>query len=187
MKLKRGQVWYYEPKFERVGHVQKGPRLVVIVSEVMSDACDVVLAVPCTTQPKRNMPTHVYFTLGERINIALTEQVGPVCFDELVRYIYTLPPYIMEQMNKALKIALCLEPVELRTYSVDLPTNRYAVNNDVQSWTDELKQQFVSDYDACCSASDRLKLLKKYNIPNVEMMESYYHKIKEADYASVQC
>ena len=57
----RGEVWYYKPSYKGSdkGHIQSGARPVVIVSNnLCNDNSSVLLAVPCTTKPKKNLPTH---------------------------------------------------------------------------------------------------------------------------------
>ena len=105
--IKRGQVWYHSPSVGFTGHIQGGPRPVIIVSNnVINQTSSVVLAVPCTTQVKRNFPTHVLFVLNDKISVALTEQVFRVDVNELVNLRYTLEDYIMSQVDEALKISL---------------------------------------------------------------------------------
>lgn len=109
--IKRGQVWLYRPTVTPSGHIQKGARPVIIVSnDHLNATSDVVLAVPCTTQLKRNFPTHVLFIMDNQVSVALTEQAGPVNVDELVNCVYTLEAYIMNQVDEALKISLGLAP-----------------------------------------------------------------------------
>lgn len=109
--IRRGQVWFYKPTVTPSGHIQKGPRPVIIVSnDHLNQNSSVVLAVPCTTQIKRNFPTHVLFVMDNQVSIALTEQVCPVNVDELVNIKYTLEEYIMTQVDEALKISMGMVP-----------------------------------------------------------------------------
>jgi len=117
VEFKRGQIWYRNPKTRAAGHIQAGSRPVVIVSNnVCNDTSSVLLVVPCTTAVKRNMPTHVLFTLNGEINTAMTEQAGPVSVGELENCIYFLEPYIMEQVDEALKVSFGLKPTPSRQW-----------------------------------------------------------------------
>lgn len=123
--IRRGQVWFYRPTVTPSGHIQKGARPVVIVSnDHLNRSSDVVLAVPCTSQIKRNFPTHTLFIMDGTVSVALTEQVGPVNTDELVNCIYTLEAYIMEQIDEALKISLGLADVVINRPSE--PSTNYS-------------------------------------------------------------
>lgn len=123
-KIRRGQVWYYNPPREGEaadrGHIQKGPRPVIIVS---NDLCNkyssVVLAVSCTSQPKKNLPTHVLFTIDGEFNTALVEQPTPIQTRYLSNLKYVLDDYLMEQVDEALMIAYGLKPVPGRERKED--------------------------------------------------------------------
>lgn len=114
--LRRGQVWYYNPPAEEsaldMGHIQKGPRNVIIVSNEMCNRYSpVILAVTCTTQPKKNLPTHVIFTIDGDFNTALVEQPRPIQVKHLENMKYVLDDYIMNQVDEALLIAYGLKPI----------------------------------------------------------------------------
>jgi mRNA-degrading endonuclease toxin of MazEF toxin-antitoxin module len=106
-QIRRGQVWSYRPIVDRPGHIQKGPRPVVILSsDEINKTSPVILVAPCTAQPKcRNFPTQVLFVSADKISIALVHQAGPVAIEELEEYKFSLPEYIMEQFDKAIMFA----------------------------------------------------------------------------------
>lgn len=113
-EIKRGEVWYNRPKYTPTGHIQAGPRPVIIVSnDICNTYSSVVLAVPCTTARKKDMPNHVHFLVGGRINTALTEQVMPVNKSELTNYKYTMSEEDMRRIDLALSISLSLPSVPL--------------------------------------------------------------------------
>ena len=115
-RIRRGEVWYYSPPAGEpgtdYGHIQRGERPVIIVS---NDLCNkyssVVLAVTCTRQPKKNLPTHVLFTIDGEYNTALVEQPTPIQAKYLKNRKYVLDTYLMDQVDEALKIAYGLKPV----------------------------------------------------------------------------
>lgn len=137
--IRRGQVWFYKPTVTPTGHIQKGPRPVVIVSnDHLNQSSDVVLAVPCTTQIKRNFPTHALFIMKGKVNVALTEQMGPVNVDELTHLEYTLEEYIMNQVDEAIKVSLDFTKIATNktddtTYSqpVDKPVDNTEIHAEV--------------------------------------------------------
>lgn len=109
--IRRGQVWFHKPEYTPTGHIQKGPRPVIIVSnDHLNQSSSVVLAVPCTTQLKRNFPTHVLFIMNNHTSVALTEQMGPVNVEELTNFQYSLEEYIMNQVDEAIKVSLGMTP-----------------------------------------------------------------------------
>lgn len=106
IRPKRGEVWYHRPSYTTGGRIQQGPRPVIIVS---NDKCNeyspVLLAVPCTTKPKKNLPTHVLFTIDGEFNTALVEQSGPILLADLENKKYGLDTYLMDQVDQAIKVA----------------------------------------------------------------------------------
>lgn len=108
-QFRRGDIWFYRPSAEQPGSIQSGPRPVIIVS---NSSCNlyspVLLAIPLTSQPKKNLPTHVVFTIDGIFNTALVEQAGPVKAADLVNFKWRLEPHLMEQIDKALLLAFGL-------------------------------------------------------------------------------
>jgi len=182
--IKRGQVWYYVPTVDPAGHIQKGPRPVVIVS---NNQCNknspVVLAVPCTTQIKKNFPTHVMFIMNRQVNIALTEQAGPVNVDELTNLEYILEDYIMDQIDNALKIAFGLAPVpsnrrfnpnyQGEKFYKKYPDYKPEEPKKRNKWTNDKIKQFIED---CFSLSTEA-VCAKYNISKATM-RNYLRKFR---------
>lgn len=113
--IKRGQVWWYKPARGQHGSIQGGPRPVIIVS---NNKCNqhspILLVVPCTASIKKDLPTHVIFSLDNRINVAMTEQAGPIAVDELVNFRCTLTDEVMKKVDRALFVAFGLrsQPTE---------------------------------------------------------------------------
>ena len=124
MIINRGEVWFHNPKTSQGGHRQGGPRPVIIVSNNLCNKySSVVSGVPCTSRAKKNMPTHVLFTIDGVYNTALVEQVGPILTEDLVSLKYTLNKYLVKQIDDALEIALGLKPSpdEVADYSDRIP------------------------------------------------------------------
>lgn len=124
-QITRGEVWYYKPQ-QTVNqkYMQGGERPVIIVS---NDACNkyspVILAAPCTSQPKKNLPTHVLFTIDGVYNTALVEQSGPILVSELVNKKYVLDDYLMNQVDEALAIAYGLKPAPGKAVQSEVSRN----------------------------------------------------------------
>lgn len=109
-EIKRGEIWYHNTNKSAVGNIQAGSRPVIIVSNDLANKhSPVILAAPLTTKPKKNLPTHVIFTIDGEFNTALVEQAGPILVSELVNRKYILEKYIMDQVDEAIAIAYGLK------------------------------------------------------------------------------
>lgn len=200
--IKRGQVWYYVPTVTPTGHIQRGPRPVIIVSNNQcNDNSPVLLAVPCTTQIKKNFPTHVMFIMNKQVNIAMTEQAGPINVDELTNMVYTLEDYIMDRVDEALKISFGLSSVPSNIPGRPVPSNcsvscepvkpkpvSHQIDNFYKKyseymprksekrnqWTDEKINQFVKD----CSSISAECVCSKYKI-SMATMNNYLRKFQK--------
>ena len=194
--IKRGQVWYHVPAVTPTGHIQKGPRPVIIVSNNQcNDNSSVLLAVPCTTQIKKNFPTHVMFIMNKQVSIALTEQAGPINVDELTNMKYVLEEYIMDQVDNALEIAFGLVPIPSnipgRPFNPNYSIPREPVGHQVEKfyqrypdckpkdakkrndWTEDKIRQFVED----CSSLSTESVCTKYKISKATM-NNYLRKFR---------
>lgn len=191
--IKRGQIWFYRPSVERPGHIQKGPRPVIIVSnDTMNEHSPIVLAVPCTSQLKRNYPTHVLFVMNNGVSVALTEQAGPVCADELIEFKFTLPSYVMDQIDNALSISYGLKPMPMsqsheaycprpstgsktvkESNNSDVDTSKVTSNKQAK-WTLSRMKQFLLDFESLKSADE---VASKYGL-SVSTANTYKVKFK---------
>lgn len=167
-EIKRGQVWFYKPSVERPGSIQKGARPVIIVSnDIMNLHSPVVLAVPCTTQLKRNFPTHVLFFMNGGVSAALTEQAGPVCVDELIDFKTLLPDYVMEQIDNALSISYGLKPMptsDTQKASCPRPVESSEISKarkERVKWTADTMKKFLSD---CMSINNIHQVASKWGL-----------------------
>lgn len=182
--IKRGQVWFYRPSVERPGHIQKGPRPVIIVSnDMMNQHSSIVLAVPCTTQIKRNYPTHSMFIMNNQVSVALAEQAGPVCVNELVECKTTLPKYIMDSIDNALSVAYGLKPmpvIEVPQVNKPQPNKPKPVEPAPTAakkrikWTYTRMKRFLSDFASLKSAD---RVADKYGL-SVSTATTYKSKFE---------
>lgn len=115
MEIKRGDIWYVS-KDNYTGCEQAAGRPAIIVSNQKNNACsEVVEVVYLTTQPKKDLPTHVLIRSSERESTALCEQITTVSVDRLLGYKGHLTPAEMTNVEIAMLISLELEvgkPVE---------------------------------------------------------------------------
>ena len=86
MEIKRGDIWYVS-KDNYTGCEQAAGRPAIIVSNEKNNACaETVEVVYLTTQPKKDLPTHVLIRSSERESTALCEQITTVSVDCLLGY-----------------------------------------------------------------------------------------------------
>lgn len=115
MEIKRGDIWYVS-KDNYTGCEQAAGRPAIIVSNEKNNACaETVEVVYLTTQPKKDLPTHVLIRSSERESTALCEQITTVSVDRLLGYKGHLTSAEMTNEEVAMLISLELEvgkPVE---------------------------------------------------------------------------
>lgn len=115
VEIKRGDIWYVS-KDNYTGCEQAAGRPAIIVSNEKNNACaETVEVVYLTTQPKKDLPTHVLIRSSERESTALCEQITTVSVDRLLGYKGHLTPAEMTNVEVAMLISLELEvgkPVE---------------------------------------------------------------------------
>lgn len=105
--IRRGEVWFHKPTYSPSGHILRGSRPVIVVSnEQLNRVSEVVLGVPCTTRIRKNFPTHVLLVINDTVSCALTDQVGPYNIHELENRMYVLEDYKMKEIDNALDITL---------------------------------------------------------------------------------
>lgn len=198
-KIKRGQIWWYKPKYTPTGHIQKGDRPVIIVSnQTANEVSPVVLGVPCTAQIKRNFPTHVAFSMNGHVSTAMADQVIPIDVNDLDNCVYNLEEYIMSRVDLALKYAFGFEQIPSSKYKrpestpVDMKISESIMQalekgetflgGDEASgeefvpvgrnnWTDKKIGFFCEDHEKM----DPDSLCQKYNISR-STAEMYYRK-----------
>ncbi len=171
MQMKRGQIWYYCPSTERDGHLQKGKRPVIIVSNNVANAVSpVVIVVPCTTsttKKNKHLPTHVNVSLGGNESVIMCEQVCTVNKGELIKYIGTVPLTLVAKLDRCLAVALGLTSLYLE------PKNITDVNRI--KWTPERMACFVADKEAGYGFP---YFKKKYGLNSPDTVRSYCNKFR---------
>ena len=94
------------------GSIQHGYRPVIIILNDIGNAnSTTVIAIPLTSKPKKNMPTHVYIRKGLRKkSVALCEQIMTISKSWLCYYVATVEDgETVEKLNAAIKNSLQLE------------------------------------------------------------------------------
>ncbi len=77
--MKRGQIYYIRTTYSEEGSEQRGDRPAVIVSnDANNQHSETVEVVYMTTQPKHDLPTHVYIRSALKPSTVLCEQIHTV-------------------------------------------------------------------------------------------------------------
>lgn len=138
-KFKRGQIWWYKTgvKFDGNTYNESKPRPIIIVSNDLANAnSNCLIGVPCTTQEKKNIPTHVKFYIENIPNTALAENLMSISTEKLVEYIGVVDNELLSRIEKCLKIALGLEeykdniPSPTNPVPIELQTNYQPISSE---------------------------------------------------------
>lgn len=106
-EYKRGEIYYIERGGYVVGSEQAAGRPAIIVSNNLANKhSDNVTVVYLTTQPKTELPTHVFINSAQKVSIALCECIVSVSKERIGSYYGKATPEEMEQISAALCVAL---------------------------------------------------------------------------------
>lgn len=104
----RGDIYYVEPYYS-VGSEQRSGRPAIIVSNNRNnESSPTVEVVYMTTQPKKDLPTHVTVHGTGKESTALCEQVHTVDLQRLTSYCGVCSKMEMQQIDVALMVSLDL-------------------------------------------------------------------------------
>ena len=110
MNIRRGDIWYIASNYATVGSEQRAGRPAVIVSNDRNNrSSQTVEVVYLTTQPKRDLPTHVTIRSIGRESTALCEQVTSIAVKRVGDYICHVSDAEMAGIESAMMISLGIE------------------------------------------------------------------------------
>lgn len=138
-RILKGQI-YYVSKTEKnvVGSEQKAGRPAIIVSNNIGNRYSkVVEVVYLTTQIKANIPTHVPIMSARKPSIALCEEIVSVDKQRLEKYLGSITPEEMQQVNQAMMISLGIIPENLMNM----------VSNTVDNYAENTKKEKQIELD----------------------------------------
>lgn len=116
--MKRGEIYFIQRR-DTVGAEITKSRPAVVVSN-HGDLSPVVSVVYLTTQPKRNLPTHVTIAATGIDSTALREQIDTISVTLVGDYCGKCTAEELRQIDKALAVALGLEKTEILIDPADL-------------------------------------------------------------------
>ena len=197
-KFKRGQIWWYKTGDNYNGSIQGKTRPVVIMSnELANENSNCLLAIPCTTAEKKNMPTHTSFMLDGTLSTALAENMMIVNKDKLTNYIGTVDEELLKKLEINISIALGLmeipnkqikakEDSNIEAEKLDIKIEEPKVSNIIKLEDKKLnkskskmsvedKRRFLNDYDN----HDSKYMIKKYELKNLKALQQKVYMIRK--------
>ena len=124
-EVKRGEV--YECDFGTPHGSEQGflRYAIVIQNNLGNEFSPTTIVIACSTEPKKDLPVHLYSTfssknmsdydlnrVGTSENVIMAEQIRTVNKTRLRRYVGSLTPEFMEQIEEKIYISLDLKPKE---------------------------------------------------------------------------
>lgn len=111
-EIHRGDIFYVF-KYDTVGSEQESGRPGIIVSNDSNNSCsNTVEVVYLTTQPKKDLPTHVTTRATGVVSTVLCEQITTVSIDRLGKYVGAITDDDMTKIEEAMavSIGISIEP-----------------------------------------------------------------------------
>lgn len=106
--MKRGEIYYIEKRDAYGSEIKKARPGVIVSNDMLNQTSDVVEVVFLTTQPKRELPTHVCINSTGCEATALCEQINAVDVRRVGNYCGTCTPDEMLAIDRALCASLDL-------------------------------------------------------------------------------
>lgn len=108
--MKRGDIYYIDREYTEVGSEQRAGRPAIIVSnDIGNENAEVVEVVWLTTQPKKDLPTHVAIRSTKYKSTALCEQITTVAKKRIGEYCGTCTDNEMIAVENAMLISLGID------------------------------------------------------------------------------
>ena len=164
--MKRGDIYYINSLYTEEGFEQKAGRPAVIVSnDALNEFSSVVEVVYLTTQPKKDLLTHVFIRSATYPSTVLCEQITSVSKERVGEYIGKCTKTELEAIDNALAISLGIE------FAIAKPVvkMREPTEEELQKLIEELQKQPV-----------KIKAVKEPNGPNGPTSEELAGIFKEA-------
>ena len=124
--MNRGDIYYVARTYQEDGSEQHAGRPAIIVSNNKNNEnIEAVEVVYITTQPKKDLPTHVFIRSSTRPSTALCEQIHTVSKDRIGEKMGTITDQEASAIDRALEISLGLDrkqtndATDLATYAAE--------------------------------------------------------------------
>lgn len=106
MNIRRGDILYVESGYSTGSEQRPGRPAIVVSNDKNNEYSSTVEVVYLTTQPKRDLPTHVPIHSLNRESIAICEQITTVSKERIGNYRGSVTSAEMEDIEAALLISL---------------------------------------------------------------------------------
>lgn len=131
MDIRRGDIFYVSYE-DTTGSEQRSGRPAVIVSNDMNNQFSgTVEIVYLTTQPKKDLPTHVRVNSSRYESVALCEQITTISTERLGSYFGSISLSEMNNIDKALMVSL-----ELDKEKFAKPVSEHSVEPEIPQYDD---------------------------------------------------
>lgn len=107
--MKRGEIYYIYNRYTVGAEIKKARPAVIVSNNTLNATAEVVEVVYLTTQPKRDLPTHVTVRSSGVVSTALCEQVDTVSKDLVGDLCAVCTDEEMGSINTALLVSLGIE------------------------------------------------------------------------------
>ena len=108
VEIKRGDIFYVGGGYATGSEQRAGRPAIVVSNDKNNEHSPTVEMVYLTTQPKRDLPTHVPITSLSRESIAICEQITTVAIERIGKYNGRCTPAEMAALDEAMLISLAL-------------------------------------------------------------------------------
>lgn len=128
MNIRRGDILYVESGYSTGSEQRPGRPAIVVSNDKNNEYSSTVEVVYLTTQPKRDLPTHVPIHSLNRESIAICEQITTVSKERIGTYRGSVTAAEMEAIESALRVSLGIgdEVPELSDETPPVPDTRLA-------------------------------------------------------------
>lgn len=104
--IKRGDIWYVESGFSTGSEQRPGRPAIVVSNDLNNFHSSTVEVIYMTTQPKRDLPTHVAIHSLSRESIAICEQITTVAIERIGNYRGRVTEAEMREIEAAMLVSL---------------------------------------------------------------------------------
>lgn len=118
--MKRGEIYYIDRRNTYGSEIAKGRPAVIVSNNHLNATSGVVMVVYLTTQPKKDLPTHVPITSRSVCSTALCEQIDSVSTMLVGDYYGACTAEEMAAIDRALLVALSILAVPVKEYTAQL-------------------------------------------------------------------
>lgn len=188
VRFKRGQIWWYKNGGTPDGdtYIQGKTRPVIIISNDLANMhSNCLLAIPVTTQIKKDMPTHTQFRMNGNNCTALSENLMSVNTSKLVEYIGAVDNELLSKLEENLLVALGINTEEIIE---DNDENCEEITEEFIDKTLEIIKPIIEPVkpkprgkaSLYSSLESKIKYVTDYNLHGIDYMVKEYNEVSKA-------